>query len=267
MDITIVKGSVTLMQVQEQFDNKISQALTATAEKITPSDYMFKKISERISYNSTDSRLKPNRINFKKVVAVSFCCIVLLAGSIAAANYFRYASGIKDYSAVPSQTQIEQDAGFKANIPETLPGGYKNVTSSLVGEFESPGNLVQNGNKAVSAMYKLREEDKNSFIGLSVSNEDVKSLTQGSVELKINGVLVYWRQYKIHYIGHDYISTKDEPADVLSIVTSGNNKDYYESIRSLIWRKNGVNYILTEQGYNLTQEQLTSIAESIINSK
>lgn len=292
------------MSNQQQFKDIVKAALLDKAEEVSPSDNMFESIKYEIQSNRSEKRFMlkekflPLNLNLKKSIITASCGVFIIAGSVltfspsirASAlqiidkNVNGYTS-IRNYDKAPSKDTLKKDLGYEIKMPASLPEGYKLVDSDITGHIDgSAPPEKQYDKKAASAIYSkdmLRKEaiSLDAFKGKEA--EDLP-IFKNSKTVTIGTTTAYWTEYTVHILPMDMFDKmsqqqKDE-LDKASkdgkelLVTVGSNKgkklnEQFKTAHSLRWTDNGVNYQLIDQNNKLTFEQMSKMAESIINSK
>lgn len=293
------------MSNHQQFEDMIKTALIDKAEEICPSDNMFKKIKYEIQSNRSEKKFMlkekflPLNLNFKKSIITASCGALIIAGSVltfspsirASAlqiidkNVNGYTS-IRNYDKAPSKDTLKKDLGYEIKMPASLPGGYKLVDGGVTGHID--GSLPpekQYDKKAAGATYS-KDKSQKEFISLDASKvaaEKDSPIFKNAKKVTIGTTTAYWTEYTLHILPHDMLEkmSKQQEAELdkasengkelLVIVGDNTGKklnEEFKTAHALKWTDNGVSYQLTDQNNKLlTFEQMSQMAESIINSK
>lgn len=286
------------MSKQKQFEDILKRGLISKSEEINPSEEMFHKIETQIKLNKEGSKFMFKNINFsiKKSIAAACLGLTFLIGStliispsaraFAANNLNRFVNGYmaeKEYDKVPSGNELQKQAGFKVKMPQTLPGGYNilnvGVAGHVVGNADNSKLTSPDKKKEVGGIYEKNIDGNKSKLFLNVCNDKGTDYNVEPKTVKIGDKTARFFEYNICYLPEGEKLTPKEEADAnagkMSIVTfaekSGktNNKVKKEIkiTHELKWEDNGVFYTLQDTTNTLTLDNMSKIAQSIIDIK
>lgn len=285
---------------QQQFEDSIKKALFNEAEVITPSDNMFDKIESAIKLNDKNM-LKEKRshtvFNFKRSIIAASCSFIIIGLFLATSSNIttsalqsinKYVNGyidIKHYHKAPSKSDLQKYMGYAVKLPNSLPGGYKLVNASIDGHIDgSTPDKQQYDKRGAGAIYSIDNTKQNS-ITLSAQKSDVDAnspIFKNAKPVKIGSTTAYWTEYTIHLQPNGTKVSKEqqqkEDEDIKNgkevLITVGNKsgsknilKDEFKIAHSLKWKDNGINYELTDQNNKLNLNQMTQLAQHIMNTK
>lgn len=293
------------MSNQQQFEDIIRTALVDKAEKASTSDNMFENIKYEIQSNKGGKKFMlkekflPLNLNIKKSIIAALCGVFIITGSIFTLSPNIRASaiqsidkhvngytGIKNYDKAPSKDELKRDLGYEIKMPASLPEGYKLVDSDIDGHVDgSAPPDKQYDEKQATAIYSKDIFHKNTVsLGVSkVNTEDDSPIFKNAKKITIGNTTAYWTEYKVHILPIDMfnkmsqqqknaLNKASESGKEILITAGGKNErklnEQFKTAHSLKWTDNNVNYQLTDQSNKLlTFEQMSQMAESIINSK
>lgn len=292
------------MSNHQQFEDMIKTALIDKAEEICPSDNMFKKIKYEIQSNRSEKKFMlkekffPLNLNLKKSIITASCGIFIIAGSVltfspnirasalqAIDKHVNGYTSMRNYDKAPSKDALKKDLGYEIKMPASLPGGYKLVDSEIYGHIDgSAPPEKQYDKKAACATYSkdMLRKEAISLDAFKAGAEEDSPIFKNSKTVTIGTTTAYWTEYTVHILPNDmFDKMSQQQKDELNkasengkelLVMVGSNKgkklnEQFKTAHSLRWIENGVNYKLADQNNKLTFEQMSKIAESIINSK
>ncbi len=292
------------MSKQQQFEDIVKASLLNKAEKISPPDNMFENIKYEIQLNRSEKKFMlkekflPLNLNFKKSIIATFCSAFIISGSILAFSPSIRASalqiidkhangyiGMKSYDKAPSKNELKKDLGYEVKMPASLPEGYKLIDSGISGHIDgSAPPEKQYDKKEAGATYSKNKGRKNS-VSLDVCKAGVKvdsPIFKNAKIVNIGNTTAYWAEYTIHILPVDVFDKMSQQQqdkideackngkEVLISVSSNNGTKLSEEFKpshSLKWTQGNVNYRLTDENNKLTFDQMSKMAESIMNSK
>ncbi|AKN31724.1 hypothetical protein Ccar_12975 [Clostridium carboxidivorans P7] len=287
------------MSNQQQFDNIIKSALMDKAEKVSPPENMFENIKSEIQLNRNEKvfNLKERLayFNLKKSVITAACCMFIVAGAIftfspdarvsALRSIGKHVNGyidMKSYDKAPSKDVLKKDLGYDAKMPAFLPGGYKLIDASVMGHIDGSTPDKQYDKKEAGGIYS-KDNTKEESISLSVWKAGARKdspICKNAKTVTVGNTTARWAEYTVHVLPSDVKLTKEQEAkerkacengkEVLIGASSKNGtkiKEEFNTAHSLQWTQNNVNYELTDQNNKLSFEEMSKIAENIINSK
>ncbi|AKA67441.1 hypothetical protein [Clostridium scatologenes] len=287
------------MSKQQQFDDIVKSALVGKAEKVSTSENMFENIKNGIQLdrNKKIFNLKERLpyFNLKKSVITAACCMFVAAGAVfaifpnatvsALQSIEEYANGyigMKSYDKVPSSDKLKKDLGYDAKIPAVLSEGYKLIDAEITGHIDGATPDKQYDKKQAECIYSKNNSKKES-VDLSIWKVGAKKdplIYKNAKAVAVGNISAYWAEYVVHIVPDNVKLTKDQVAkenkacksgkEILSYVSSDddtNLKEEFKTKHSLKWTQNNVNYQLTDENNKLSFEEMSKIAESIINSK
>lgn len=290
-------------QDHQQFENIIKAALKDNAENISSPDNMFENIKHEIELNRSEKKFMlkekflPLSLNLKKSIITASCGIFIVAGSILAfspdtrvsalQSIGKYVNGyidMKSYNKAPSKDELKKDLGYEAKIPASLEGGYKLIDSGISGHINGSTPDKQYDKKEAGAMYS-KNNSKKDYVTLDLwkvgAREDSPIFKNAKV-VTIGSTAAYWVEYKVHIVPQDIMDKKTQKEkeeidkacesgkEILVGIGSKNGGKLSEELKTahtLKWTDNNVNYQLTDQNNKLTFEEMSKMAEGIMNSK
>lgn len=288
-------------QDHQQFKNIIKAALADKAEKISTPDNMFENIKQEIKLNRSEKKFmlkeKFSPLNLKKSIIAASCGIFIVAGSAlvfspdvrvsALQSIDKYVNGytdIKSYDKAPSKDELKKNLGYEAKVPDSLEGGYKLIRSRILGHIDGLIPDKQYDKKEALGIYS-KDDNKKDYVALDVSKVEARDdspIFKNAKAVTIGNAAAYWVEYKVHIVPKDIMNKKtqkqkdeiDEACkngkEILNIVASNDGSKLNEEFitaHSLKWTDNKVNYHLTDENNKLTFEEMSKMAEGIINSK
>lgn len=197
---------------------------------------------------------------------------------------------IKSYDKAPSKDKLKTDLGYEATIPELLPEGYKLIESSISGYIDGSQPVEkQYQKKQASAIYS-KHVFSPKVVGLSIWKVGARPdspIFKNAKSIVIGNTTAYWTEYKKYIIPINTYNkmTQQQKDKILEDMKNGkatiqlhggdgilgsiynNAKEKVTTTHALKWTENDVNYQLTDSDYGLSFEQMSKIAESIMNSK
>lgn len=197
---------------------------------------------------------------------------------------------IKSYNKAPSKDELKTDLGYESKIPELLPEGYKLIESSISGYIDGAQPVEkQYQKKQASAIYS-KHIFSPKVVGLSiwkVGSKPDSPIFKNAKSIVIGNTTAYWTEYKKYIIPINTYNkmTQQQKDKIHEDMKNGkatvqlhggdgilgnicnNAKEKVITTHALKWTENDVNYQLTDSDYGLSFEQMSKIAESIINSK
>ncbi|MBI6874140.1 hypothetical protein [Clostridium aciditolerans] len=197
---------------------------------------------------------------------------------------------IKSYDKAPSKDKLKTDLGYEATIPELIPEGYKLVKSSISGYIDGAQPVEkQYQKKQASAIYS-KHVFSPKVVGLSIWKVGARPdspIFKNAKSIVIGNTTAYWTEYKKYIIPINTYNkmTQQQKDKILEDMKNGkatiqlhggdgilgsicnNAKEKVTTTHALKWTENDVNYQLTDSDYGLSFEQMSKIAESIMNSK
>lgn len=289
------------MSNQEQFENIIRTSLLSKAEEVSPSDNMFENIKHEIQSNRSEKKFMlkekflPINLNLKKSIIAASCGTLIVAGSIFAFSPSTRVSALqlidkhvngyinmKDYDKAPSKDTLKKDLGYEIKMPASLEGGYKLVNSSIAGHIDGSTPDKEYDKKEAGGTYS-KTNTKGDFITIDawkVGTREDPEIYKNAKTVNVGNVDAYWTEYTIHVIPGDIQLSKQQQAkedeackngkEILIGVSSKDGKkinEEFKTAHSLKWTENNVNYQLTDQNNKLTFEEMSKMAQSIMNSK
>ncbi len=290
------------MSNQQQFEDIVKASLLNKAEKISPSDNMFENIKYEIQLNRSEKKFMlkekflPLNLNFKKSIITAACGTFIMAGSVLAfspsirasalENFDKHVNGyisIKNYDKAPSKEKLKTDLGYEIKMPASLPEGYKLIDSDISGHVDgSAAPDKQYDKKEAGAIYSNDMLRKNN-ISLDVSKATNDSpIFKNAKTVTIGNTTAYWAEYTMHILPIDMLNKMSQQQkdkideacengkEVLLTVGSKDGKKFKEEFKtahSLKWTQDNVIYKLTDHNNKLSFDQMSKMAESIINSK
>lgn len=197
---------------------------------------------------------------------------------------------IKSYDKSPSKDELKTDLGYEAKIPKLLPEGYKLLESSI-GVYTDgwqPAEKQYQKKQASAAYSKHIFSPK--VVGLSIWKVGSRSdspIFKNAKSIGVGNTTAYWTEYKTYIIPINTYNkmTQQQKDKIHEDMKNGkatvqlhggdgilgsicnNAKEKVITTHALRWTENDVNYQLTDSDYGLSFEQMSKIAESIINSK
>ncbi|NMM61306.1 hypothetical protein HBE96_01050 [Clostridium sp. P21] len=288
-------------QDHQQFENVIKAALKDKAEKISIPDTMFQNIKHEIELNRSEKKFmlkeKLLSLNFKKSMVAASCGIFIVAGLFltfspgirvsALQSIDKYVNGyseMKRYDRAPSKDELKKNLGYEVKIPALLEGGYKLASSHILGHVDGLIPDKQYDKKGATSIY-LKDNNKEEYVSLAagkVGAEDNLPIFKNAKTVTIGNTTAHWVEYKMHSVPKDIMDKKtqkqkneiDEASkngkEILTIVSNKDGSKLNEEFKtaySLKWVDNNVEYQLTSENSSLTFEELSKIAQDIINSK
>lgn len=292
------------MSNQQQFKDIVKAALLDKAEEVSPSDNMFESIKYEIQSNRSEKKFMlkekflPLNLNLKKSIVAASCGVFIIAGSVltfspsirasALQSIDKHINGyisIRNYDKAPSKDALKKDLGYEIKMPASLPGEYRLVDSDMTGHVDgSTPPEKQYDKRAAGAIYS-KDKSRKELVALDASKVEAKedsSIFKNAKKVTIGTTTAYWTEYTVHILPMDiFDKMSQQQRDELNkasesgkelLVTVASNKgkklnEEFKTAHALRWTDNGVNYQLTDQNSKLTFEQMSQIAESIINSK
>lgn len=281
-------------------DEYIKSALKNNVRKVSPKEDSLEKIKSRIELNRSELYMSRKRFaigfNIRRAVIVTCCSALVICGGLAVSpngrrviadtlTKFVYGySEVKHYDKAQKNADLTKDAGFDVKVPSELLGGYKLIDTDISQlEDGSSGKIEKKDKKELGAMYSKEKADSNSkitkWIGLTEYNHELDALKYKNIQkVNIGEKTAYFREYtSITYRSDvkptekDWDDQKDGKAVIVAVSGKKGNENIPEKttkeVRELSWTDNGVNYTLTEEGYELNLKELSNIADGIMNSK
>lgn len=292
------------MSNQQQFKDIVKSALLDKAEEVSPSDNMFESIKYEIQSNRSEKRFMlkekffPLNLNLKKSIITASCGIFIIAGSVLTFSPNIRASALqaidkhvngyismRNYDKAPSKDALKKDLGYEIKMPASLPGGYKLVDSEIYGHIDgSAPPEKQYDKKGACTTYSkdMLRKEAISLDAFKAGAEEDLPIFKNSKTVTIGTTTAYWTEYTVHILPNDmFDKMSQQQKDELNkasengkelLVMVGSNKgkklnEQFKTAHSLRWTDNGVSYKLADQNNKLTFEQMSKMAESIINSK
>lgn len=291
------------MSNQEQFEDIIKTSLLNKSEEISPSDNMFENIKNKIQSNRSEKKLMlkekffPLNLNIKKSVIAASCGTLIIAGSIltfspatrvsALQSIDKYVNGyasMKDYNKSPSKDELKKDLGYDAKMPSSLDGGYKLIGSGVTGHIDGSNPDKQYDKKEAGGMYS-KDNYKKDFVTLDIwkagARED-SPIFKNAKAVTIGNTAAQWVEYTVRIEPFDVFEKMPQQQkdkineacasgkEILITVSSKDGKKLNEELKTahaLKWTDNNVNYQLTDQNNKLTFEEMSKMAQGMINSK
>ncbi|WPC43617.1 hypothetical protein [Clostridium sp. JS66] len=286
------------MSNQQQFDNIIKSALMDKAEKVSQKENMFENIRNEIQSNRNEKILNlRDRLpyfNLKKSMITAACCMFIAAGAVftfspdarvsALQSIGKYVNGyidMKSYDKAPSKDNLKSDLGYDAKMPESLPGEYKLIDAGISGHINGSTPDKQYDKKEADGIYSKNNtrEESISLSAWKVGAKKDSSIYKNAKAVTVGNTTAYWAEYIVHVLPTDIKLTKEQAAkvnenckngkEILVAVSSKNGtklKEEFNKSHSLKWTQNNVNYQLTDENNKLSFEEMSKIAESIMNS-
>lgn len=292
------------MSNQKQFEDIIKASLLDKAERISPPDNMFENIKNEIKLNNRSEKklmLKekffPLNLNIKKSVIAASLGTLIVAGSIltfspnarvlALQAIDKHVNGymsMKDYDKAPSKDELKKDLGYDAKLPTSLEGGYKLIDSSIAGHVDGSNPDKQYDKKAAGGMYS-KDNTKKDFVTLDIckaGTEEVSPIFKNAKAVTIGNTAAQWVEYTIRIEPFDVFEKMSQQQkdkineacasgkEILVTVSSKDGKKLNEELKTahaLKWTDNNVNYQLTDQNNKLTFEEMSKMAQGMLNSK
>lgn len=286
------------MSNQQQFDNIIKSALMDKAEKISQRENMFENIKNEIQSNRNEKvfnlRIRLPYFNLKKSMITAACCMFIAAGAVftfspdarvsALQSIGKYVNGyidMKSYDKAPSKDNLKNDLGYDAKMPESLPGGYKLIDAGISGHIDGSTPDKQYDKKEVDSIYS-KDNTKKESISLSAWKVGAKEdplIYKNAKVVTVGNTTAYWAEYIVHVLPTNIKLTKEQAAKVDENCKNGKEelvgvankdgkklKEEFKKSHSLKWTQNNVNYVLTDENNKLSFEEMSKMAESIMNS-
>ncbi len=289
------------MSKQQQFDNIVKSALMNKAEKVSISENMFENIKHEIKLNRGEKKFMLKEkllcLNLKKSIVAASCGIFIVAGLFltfspgirvsALQSIDKYVNGyseMKKYDRAQSKDELKNNLGYEVKMPASLEGGFKLTSSHILGHVDGLIPDKQYDKRGITSIY-LKDNNKEEDISLAaakVGSEDDGPIFKNAKTVTIGNTTAHWVEYKHHKVPKNIMDKKtqkqkneiDEACkNGKEILTIFSNKDgsklneEFKIVHSLKWTQNNVNYQLTDENNKLSFEEMSKIAESIINSK
>jgi hypothetical protein len=289
------------MSKQQQFEDIVKASLLNKAEKISPSDNMFKNIKYEIQLNRSEKKFMlkekflPLNLNLKKSIITAACGTFIILGSVLAfspnarvsalQSIGKHVNGyidMKTYDKAPSKDELKKDLGYEVKMPASLPGEYKLMNSSIDGHIDGSTPDKQYDKKEAEGIYSKTNTRQDSLtLGAWKAGARADSaIYKNAKTVTIENTTAYWTEYTVHVLPNDIKLSKEQEAKENEACKSGKEiligigskdgkklKEEFNTAHSLKWTQNNVNYELTDQNNKLTFDQMSKMAESIINSK
>lgn len=269
------------MKSLKPFDTKIKNCLMQKTQEITI-DPIKKEKMKNIILNEIEGDVKMSKKfqfhGMKKAGVVVAACLVSLSCIAAPLITSWVSSSHIVFHDFPTTKQVQKEVGFVPKYTQTLPGGFS-FTDSDVGNTslqDANGDAVVTA-KEIGFSYTKEGSTKNQYLSLSalqiekdlVITEDMIKDTHYT-KLDYNDITLFYNMQRYKFVPADYQLTdqdkKDEASGELAI-SYGSDEVEYSNMQSIIWYEEGICYTLLSSNYDLPQEDLLSMAKTIIDQK
>lgn len=222
--------------------------------------------SKKTSYRKGDSFMKSK----KKFAIIAVAATFVLGATAFAVNnkitsMYSFSSSIPEYSELPQEQQLIDDIGYAGDMVKKFSNGYsfeegsvrKNViqTDDEAEEFKSLSAWYTNGeNKVILSIDKYSSDTQDTGAKLAAKNGDIE---------------IYEHSFINKIVPSDYVKSKDELAaeERGELFFAEDGEDHIEETRvtSVSWTKDDIRYNLMQMNGELSIDELTAMANELIN--
>ena len=246
----------TFPDVPESFHHKVSATLMHLPEE-----------KEKI-----EMRKVKKEFTWKKAVVIAAAATLVLGTTAYAAgkvsSLYSTSSAIPDYTEMPSAEQVDRDLGFVPKLVETFENGFAFQDARIVKTSmgDEDGNEV-GAFKELEIAYGKDGQRVNLFL-YDESVEAELEETQSGELTSYEGVEFDYSSYVNKTVPSDYELTEEdqklqEAGDL--IFSYGSDAVEIMTVQSLCWNEDGVRYMLQTFDDAVTQEELISMAEELVD--
>mgnify|MGYP004468569215 CR=1 FL=1 len=191
--------------------------------------------------------------------------ITVFAASGMVSSWFRSSSSVPDYKSLPTAEQVTNDIGYTPVLIDAFKNGYSFKNGSVVNNnlADENGNSVEKF-KSVSFDY---EKDGDTVI-FTQDKFNSETEPQGKVVKTVNNIGIYYYNYTNKSVPADYELTDDDKKAESSgeiVFSYGSPKVEISEVQSVTWVKDGIMYQLFQINGRLTSDELTEMADEILN--
>ncbi|MEA4815767.1 MAG: hypothetical protein VB120_02800 [Lachnospiraceae bacterium] len=235
------------------FHNKIESALYSLENK--ENDKMKEKI-------------RSMKLRKGAIVAIAATFIigttVFATGKIT--SFLSISSSTPEYTSMPTEKQIEKDAGMSPKLLEAFENGYSFDSAKAINKqaLDEEDNIMKEF-KSVGITYKNTEGILNLFME---SDADYNGDENSKIVCTYEGIDLNYFSYINKIVPSDYEMTKQDKEDETSgkyIFSFGSQEVEISEIQSIRWIDGGISYSLLGIDSELGEEDLIGMAKEIID--
>lgn len=228
-------------------------------------------IEEDFIMEAKDSSKKVKKLHFKKIATIAIAATMMLgigtwAASSVITSRISGTSSSPDFKTLPSSTQINEILGVEISLPEEFSNGYKFENAHKVeNQNQGENNAVVESFDSLSTNYTKADDNLIFSIDpLTIGNQT----PDGDLVDTYNNCDIYYGSYTAKFVPADYQLTEQDKADEASgkyVFSYGSSEIIINEIQGLQWKDDGVFYSFTTMDSTLTQEELVSMANEMID--
>lgn len=271
------------MKYNNSFDQQLKNNLNSIANTVeTPSDLLY-KIKTDVAEKEKNKKTIKNLFIFQKklkTTVIASICIFLLTGGIVGAKSLinQYAKGFltnneKVYTSIDNE--LINSLGFKPKMPQTLPGGFERQNIEVAKYIDGSKKQTYDSSQKLIFTDYMKNDAKSTDMGLSLSISNTSNdsdMFSHYEEIQLNNILLNYKSYEVYVTSDDYELSEEELEKekndkAIFICVGGKGKKDIQNAQSIKWIDNGIYYLLTDDDYTLSKNDMIELAKYIINMK
>ena len=247
------------------------QELRDAVDKINLSEERQRIILEKANRAYQD-RKDEKHMKTKKRLPLVVVAATLIFGVTAFAaggvvtGWYSSSSAFDEYRTLPTEQQCVKDIGYAPLLIESFENGYSFHDGHVVNHCltDENDNALEKF-KSVSFTYE-KDGDK---VYMEQEKYNTPTEEYGDVVASVDGIDLYYSGYTNKFVPADYEMTDEDRAAEQSgelVFSYGSDEVEIVEIQSLHWTKDGVQYMLMQMDGRLSVEDLTQMAEQMLQA-
>lgn len=265
------------MESANLFDDKMKQYFIETTENIDVPEDMFKKIKNKID-NRGEIIMRKNSI--KRLVIVCVVCFTTAVTCIGAPkinSWISSSSRAEQSNSFPSGVEVYNQVGYNPKYVEVFLNEFKFESWNVL---DTKG-LDIDGNSVIELkdfkMYYERENknEKEEFLTLSTSkvsesvfNQSIQYKSKFNDKIEYNTLTLHYSEMPYKFVPDDYELTQQDKKDMedgVLEISYGTDKIENNLMQNITWYQDGIQYNISGNDVNLTENKFVEMAKTVIN--